>query len=512
MSVLLRNFRKKFQSLAVLFFAIIFVVTKLPFIIDRTFVFQFDHGKDSLAILEMIVSRSPTLIGPWTSIPGLFFGPGWYYLLFPGYLLSSGDPASAVVTMILLGLVQIFFVQKYFGLNAAILVSTVPAFFSIAQSAWNPFPMTMVSFAILAVLKVLEKNKILTIKKSLILGLFSSIGFHFSSAFAIFYPLFILLSLLLKKIPFKLRHISIFLVALCFGFIPQVIFEFRHNFMQTRSIISYLNSQVGSDSGIVELWQIFGASIGEYKLASLPNIFGASSMVSEIIFYFSLSSLLIGIFLMIKKRKALYLWQDILIWTIFPLIIFWKLHFNLWYLLGIVPAVVIFTAQVLKNIPVFFRSIIIIALVMTPISKVFYYYNENRAELLLSANMLSAKMLAYDFIIENATGSAYSVYYYAPDIYDYPFQYIFFWQAYNGRPLPSEFSYKPGEDVYVKEKTSLLPAYQERNMLPAKIFFVVEYPKANERLLQNWWNQQAYGKILSEHKIGPDLTIYVAES
>jgi len=149
---------------------------------------------------------------------------------------------------------------------------------------------------------------------------------------------------------------------------------------------------------------------------------------------------------------------------------------------------------------------------MTPISKVFYYYNENRAELLLSANMLSAKMLAYDFIIENATGSAYSVYYYAPDIYDYPFQYIFFWQAYNGRPLPSEFSYKPGEDVYVKEKTSLLPAYQERNMLPAKIFFVVEYPKANERLLQNWWNQQAYGKILSEHKIGPDLTIYVAES
>jgi len=348
MSVLLRNFRKKFQSLAVLFFAIIFVVTKLPFIIDRTFVFQFDHGKDSLAILEMIVSRSPTLIGPWTSIPGLFFGPGWYYLLFPGYLLSSGDPASAVVTMILLGLVQIFFVQKYFGLNAAILVSTVPAFFSIAQSAWNPFPMTMVSFAILAVLKVLEKNKILTIKKSLILGLFSSIGFHFSSAFAIFYPLFILLSLLLKKIPFKLRHISIFLVALCFGFIPQVIFEFRHNFMQTRSIISYLNSQVGSDSGIVELWQIFGASIGEYKLASLPNIFGASSMVSEIIFYFSLSSLLIGIFLMIKKRKALYLWQDILIWTIFPLIIFWKLHFNLWYLLGIVPAVVIFTAQVLK--------------------------------------------------------------------------------------------------------------------------------------------------------------------
>lgn len=519
MLVLLNNLKKKLPilmntemtSVFLLFFLVtLFVVTKIPFLIDGTFAFQFDHGKDSLAILEMIVSRSPALIGPWTSIPGLFFGPGWYYLLLPGYLLTSGDPASAVATMIILGAVQILFVRKYFGLTEAILVATVPTFFSIAQSAWNPFPMTFVSFVILAVLKQIEGDKILTSKRTFLLGLSSSLGFHFSTAFAIFYPLLILLSLLQKRVAFKIRHFLFFLASFFIGFIPQVIFEFRHNFIQTNSIISYLSDRTSTSDDFKKLLDIFIISLGEYRLASLPTIYGVSNQVSIIILFVSILGLILGFVSILKMQKKLYLRLDIIMWLLLPIIGFWKLHFNFWYLLAAAPAALILSAQFLKNSPAYFKKILIVFFLLTPITKIIYYYDVDRDELLQSPNMFAAKMQAYDFIQHSGGKDNYSVYYFAPDIYDFAFQYIFFWKAYNGSSLPFEFSYKPGEHSYVKEKGALLVATSQNTEIPTKVFFVVEHPMVNEQLLADWWNQQKYSEIVGEKQMDSDITVYVA--
>ena len=78
--------KKEWYVLALIVFVI---VTRYIFLHDATIPFGFDHGKDSLAVFHMWTTRSLKFIGPWTSIPGLYFGPAWYYLLLPGLLLFN---------------------------------------------------------------------------------------------------------------------------------------------------------------------------------------------------------------------------------------------------------------------------------------------------------------------------------------------------------------------------------------------------------------------------------------
>src|SRR3989344_8541555 len=90
-------------------------LTRLPWLLSGTFLFGFDQGRDAVAVLHLIKTLNPVFIGPWTSIPGLFFGPAWYYLLAPTYLLTQGHPLAGPVTMFVLCLVGITLTYKYLG-------------------------------------------------------------------------------------------------------------------------------------------------------------------------------------------------------------------------------------------------------------------------------------------------------------------------------------------------------------------------------------------------------------
>ena len=81
--------------------------TRLPLIISGIIPFSFDHGRDSLAVLHFIKTLNPVFLGPWTSIPGLFFGPGWYYLLAPAYFLVQGNPVAGAWIMFFVGLLEL---------------------------------------------------------------------------------------------------------------------------------------------------------------------------------------------------------------------------------------------------------------------------------------------------------------------------------------------------------------------------------------------------------------------
>ncbi len=79
---------RKYHTWLVLIAITLFILaTRLPLVLPNTIPFSFDHGKDSVAVLHMVKEPSIKFIGPWTSIPGLYFGPGWYYLLAPSFLL-----------------------------------------------------------------------------------------------------------------------------------------------------------------------------------------------------------------------------------------------------------------------------------------------------------------------------------------------------------------------------------------------------------------------------------------
>jgi len=64
--------------------------------ISRNFVFLIDQGRDMMAVKSILYDHHLTLIGPYTSLQGVFQGPIWYYLLSVFTFLFGGDPWGSV--------------------------------------------------------------------------------------------------------------------------------------------------------------------------------------------------------------------------------------------------------------------------------------------------------------------------------------------------------------------------------------------------------------------------------
>jgi len=128
------------------------------------------------------------------------------------------------------------------------------------------------------------------------------------------------------------------------------------------------------------------------------------------------------------------------------------------------------------------------------------------------AAFLPVKLQALNYIYDQAQDRPFSSYQYLPNIYDYAYQYLYFWQGFKGRPLPVEFSYKPGEINYVSEKSSLLarlPARQGYAGQAETIFLIIEKPENFWHYpLQRWLGNIKYSEIVSKKEFGPELEVW----
>jgi len=260
--------KKHLFLLLLLFYAFI---TRIGYLWDNAIPFSFDHGKDSLAILDMLVNLSPKFIGPWTSIPGLYFGPAWYYLLAPFYLLTGFNPVGGAVAMLALVLLQVFLAYKYLGKYEAVLIATAPLWFILSKSAWNPYPMTLISLVLLILLKKARAAGKLTLVSAFLLGLFASFGFHFSAAFAIFYPVSIVCAVLFFRIRFRLKEVLATGLGFFLPFLPQFLFELKYNFSQTRAVLAYFQQGESDAFGSEKILQVLKTTGGEIALGIFPE-------------------------------------------------------------------------------------------------------------------------------------------------------------------------------------------------------------------------------------------------
>jgi len=55
---------------------------------DSNFAFTIDQARDILFIRQ-IANFHPVLVGPTTSINGVFLGPFWYYFNLPAFIFSK---------------------------------------------------------------------------------------------------------------------------------------------------------------------------------------------------------------------------------------------------------------------------------------------------------------------------------------------------------------------------------------------------------------------------------------
>ena len=69
-------------------------------------IFVYDQGRDAQAVAKILKGKL-TLIGPTTGIPGLFYGPFYYYFIAFPYWLSQGNPLGVTIFLVLFDLLGI---------------------------------------------------------------------------------------------------------------------------------------------------------------------------------------------------------------------------------------------------------------------------------------------------------------------------------------------------------------------------------------------------------------------
>lgn len=216
--------------------------------------FMYSHDQDLLSwfVKDIVTNHNLRLIGQETSVHGVFIGPLWYYLAIPFYLLSGMNPIGGLLLAILVGVAtvaSIYFVftsvsRRSVGLLGALLYAVsfysvltdrevVPTTPTILWSVWAFFAVH------LFLTKKYKQGFLLT-------GVLTGLIWHINMGLVLIIPIIgiaYLVSFFNEKNKvkhFALQWKNIALAVLFIGMIlsPYLLFEVRHNFVQTRSILT----------------------------------------------------------------------------------------------------------------------------------------------------------------------------------------------------------------------------------------------------------------------------------
>jgi 4-amino-4-deoxy-L-arabinose transferase-like glycosyltransferase len=143
--------------------------------ISEYMTFLGDEGRDAIVVRRLLVYADPILIGPGTSIGGMYLGPLYYYFMAPFLWLANYSPAGPAIGVAILGVATIALVywvaREWFsknseknnfsvaGLVASGLYAFSPTVIHFSRSSWNPNIMPFFSLlTIYSVWRVWKKD------------------------------------------------------------------------------------------------------------------------------------------------------------------------------------------------------------------------------------------------------------------------------------------------------------------------------------------------------------------
>jgi len=212
--------------------------------------FSGDQASFSIKALEIWRSKKPVLIGPPISINlhgrQIFQGPAIYYFQLLFLLLGRFNPImSSYLFMIFCALmiVPLYFGVKYllnkgWALIFVTIYTLLPYYINFSRFLWNPtFQFSLLPFLILFMgLFKKNKNKWIFFSLSFLLGIL--LQFHYQFILAII-GLFIYYLVSLKANP---KYVLLFILGLCIGFSPIILFELRNHFYNTSTFVLFLKN------------------------------------------------------------------------------------------------------------------------------------------------------------------------------------------------------------------------------------------------------------------------------
>lgn len=219
---------------------------RIPLVAQGFFAFTYDQGRDLLAVKQIIETHKLTLIGPTTGLPGIFYGPWWYYFLVPLFIASKGNPVAITLDFAVIGIANILLtfllIRKItknnpIALGAAFIVSMSHAFITASSQIWSPsLALPVMLLYIYSLVKITEKPRKLWF---FISGLSAALVMETGAAFGIVLTIATAVTFLLVK-QFPKKYIPYFLIGVLTILLPRIIFDLRHEFLMTEAVSSWL--------------------------------------------------------------------------------------------------------------------------------------------------------------------------------------------------------------------------------------------------------------------------------
>lgn len=460
------------------------VIYKVFLTESGSFLFNMDSARDMVAVREMVVLKQFRLSGSGTAIDGLFNGPAWYYFLAIPFIFSKGDPYASIVGQIILWAIGGFYLLKIVSKWSFFLIFPIGSLWIasnyiglMASYAFNPNPVAFLTPLFIYLLsEYIEKRKFIYGVLSAFLG---GLFFNFEMNFGVFIPLIIILSILfsnrsiLKNVKFYLAF-SFYIFCL----LPQIIFDYKHNFIMSNAILAHL----GRESKSLIFLNRFEEIKSNFYNVFIPTVFN-SKLLSNSILIFSIP-VFFKFFKSIKKDNIVII-SVLYIFVPFIGFVFLPVSVNSWHLGGPMAAAIILVAFIIKKLMEFnlfakFISLfLIISILYFSLFNIAEFFIKDRNIPNMDPSLFKNEIAAVDFIYQKASGANFKVYTYIPSVYDYPYQYLFWWY---GR---KKYGYIPGEYAYLPNKPQYVPSqdkFQGRKDNLSNLVFLIKEPNRNYTL------------------------------
>lgn len=394
--------------------------------------YDFAHDGDlySFVVKDIVIDKHLRLIGQQTSSQGIFIGPIFYYILIPFFLITSMQPYGVLLFALILGVLTVlsyyFVFRKLFDVQTgligaflqAILLSrvghdrwVVPTITTSLWEVWFFYVVLMLAKGNFAVFPIL----------GVLIGLIWHISF-FLAPILVTIPVAIFLS---KKIPKGIDLIKT-LIGFLIPSLPLFMFEFRHNFMQTKSLFGSFLMDQGGGTGLKKLELVINQISG--NIANLYFYPHRDPLLTRIVFFIlliALSSLLVSKKGLSKKfLVVLYTWiGSMILFFSFSSKIISEYYFS--NVDTVFLAFLIIAFSLIFKINKFGKVVVMGVLIILAIKNTYYIINNNEYNF---SGYVERKAVA-DFISADSKSKDYpcvAVSYITTPGNDFGFRYVFY--------------------------------------------------------------------------------------
>ncbi len=235
------------NKLEIILLAVILVVAVFVrfYRINELHFFTYDQARDNLIVKRILVDHQWTLLGPQSSMRGVYLPPFYYYTLVPILWLARLNPVGVdvytatigVLTVLLIWLMVREFFGRIPGLMIGALYATSPLVVELSHRAWNPntqpFFILLTIFFLVRLFKTRKEFYLILV--SLAFGY--AVNLHYGALCLA--PLW-LLAFVWSWLKLKKKRLILLAAFILFLFgAPLILFDFRHQLMLTKNVYTH---------------------------------------------------------------------------------------------------------------------------------------------------------------------------------------------------------------------------------------------------------------------------------